>query len=162
MTVFDEGNLVMLEFSNSMFLVCMTLVPLQLAVQFSFDGPKFAGDHVQLMCSTQGDVPAHASFQWAFHGADPSTQKEVQVTRIGPKTSILTIAELDAKHTGSYSCSISDFTSKSIELVVNGTDGGWEFTGYACMLYLNNCVIVAMLLVLSSFPYTRPDINCKS
>lgn len=77
---------------------------------------------MQIICAAQGDLPPHSSFQWAFHGRDAQSQRDIQVTRISPKTSLLTIPELDMKHSGTYSCSISDEIFKNIELFVNGRE----------------------------------------
>jgi len=100
-------------------------VPLQIAVQFSFDGPKFAGDHVQMICVvTQGELPAQSSLQWTWQSHDPvNHQKGIQITKLGLKSSMLSIPELDVAHNGIYTCIVSHQggnISKSIELVVNG------------------------------------------
>jgi len=74
---------------------------------------------------TQGELPPHSSLHWTFQGHDTINEKKgIQVSRLGPKSSMLSIPELDTSHNGFYSCIASHQggnVSESIELVVNGT-----------------------------------------
>ena len=105
-------------------LLNISIVPPQISLAIdSFDRPKFAGDHVQLTCVAHGDLPL-SPIQWTFQGIDTiNNQRGIEISRLGPKSSILTIESVDFLHSGVYSCGVSNRAgnvSKSVELVVNG------------------------------------------
>lgn len=103
----------------------MYIVPPQISLAIdSSDRAKFAGEHVQLTCVvTHGDTPL-STIHWTFQGTDTiNNQRGVEISRFGPKSSILTIESVDFLHSGVYSCGVSNRAgniSKSVELVVNG------------------------------------------
>ncbi|XP_014244460.1 Down syndrome cell adhesion molecule-like protein Dscam2 isoform X34 [Cimex lectularius] len=71
---------------------------------FSFEDMNFAGESVQLNCFiTKGDLPI--KIRWSFHGEELSSHMGMSTSRIGEKTSLLTIDSLMAAHSGNYTCS---------------------------------------------------------
>ena len=107
---------------------------------------------MQISCTiTQGDIPLHSSLRWTFQGLDTvNNQKGIQVSKLGPKSSILSIPELDVSHSGVYSCVVSNRIgniSKSVELVVNGTY-------IKCLQpWLGTCILLATQLEDDLFSY---------
>ena len=92
---------------------------------FTFDGPKFEGEEAQLTCfASAGDLPI--AIQWTFQGIGTAlnTQNGVEISRFGPKTSLLSINNLNHNiHTGNYSCTVSNIAGNvthSAELSVLG------------------------------------------
>ena len=79
---------------------------------------------------TQGDLPLD-SIQWTFQGHDTlNSLKGVQISRVGQKSSILTI-EVDYSHSGVYSCVVSNpagTDTHSAQLVVMGKLRAWLST----------------------------------
>lgn len=70
---------------------------------FSFDDEANFGDSVQLTCHvTKGDKPLDIT--WKFSGGNLSSQVGVTTTRVGDRTSLLTISSVMAEHNGNYSC----------------------------------------------------------
>ena len=94
---------------------------------------------------TQGELPLQSSLHWTFQGHDTvNNQKGIQISRLGPKSSMLSIPELDVTHNGLYSCIVSHQggnISKSIELVVNGKERGilciYVMYGLGAVYYLS-------------------------
>ena len=80
------------------------------------------GDYGQLFCSViRGDAPF--AFTWSLHGATVHTEPGLTTNQIGGRTSILTIDSIGHRHSGQYTCTVSNQagqTSKSTELKVNG------------------------------------------
>ena len=80
------------------------------------------GDYGQLFCSViRGDAPF--SFTWSLHGDIVHTEPGLTTNQIGGRTSILTIDSIGHRHSGQYTCTVSNQagqTSKSTELRVNG------------------------------------------
>ena len=80
------------------------------------------GDYGQLLCSViRGDPPF--SFQWSLHGDIVHTEPGLTTNQIGGRTSILTISSIGHRHSGQYTCTVSNnagHTSESTQLKVNG------------------------------------------
>ena len=80
------------------------------------------GDYGQLLCSViRGDPPF--SFQWSLHGDIVHTEPGLTTNQIGGRTSILTISSIGHRHSGQYTCIVSNNagqTSESTQLKVNG------------------------------------------
>ena len=80
------------------------------------------GDYGQLLCSViRGDPPF--SFQWSLHGDIVHTEPGLTTNQIGGRTSILTISSIGHRHSGQYTCTVSNNagqTSESTQLKVNG------------------------------------------
>ncbi len=74
-----------------------------------------AGDQVNLNCnSNKGDLPI--TFQWSYQSTELSTEGHsgVRITKLGPRTSILTIVELNSsQHLGAYTCTASSTAGSS-------------------------------------------------
>lgn len=72
-------------------------------VPFEADGSVFAGESVQLTCHvSKGDSPINIS--WNFHGRDMSSHLGMSTTKMGERTSFLTISSVTATHSGNYTC----------------------------------------------------------
>lgn len=89
---------------------------------FGFEENNFAGGAVQVNCFvSQGDSPL--KIHWSFHGATLSTHLGMSTSRIGERTSLLTIDSLMAAHSGNYTCTAENAagsTSYTTNLVVSG------------------------------------------
>ena len=89
---------------------------------FGFEGEANSGDSVQLACYVaKGDTPL--SILWSFQGKDSSTVDGVATTKIGNRTSLLTIASVVAGHGGEYTCTAQNaggLANHSAVLLVNG------------------------------------------
>ncbi|CAF4862530.1 unnamed protein product [Pieris macdunnoughi] len=72
-------------------------------VPFEAEEPVFAGESVQLNCHvSKGDTPL--TITWSFHGKELSSHEGITTTKIGQRTSLLTISSAMAGHSGEYSC----------------------------------------------------------
>ena len=80
------------------------------------------GGFGQLMCSVRkGDPPF--SFTWSLQGDIVHSEPGLSTSQIGGRTSILMINSIGHRHTGQYTCTVSNqagLTSVSTELKVNG------------------------------------------
>ena len=80
------------------------------------------GDYGQLFCSViRGDPPF--SFTWSLHGDIVHTEPGLTTNQMGGRTSILTINSVGYRHSGQYTCTVSNTagqTSESTQLKVNG------------------------------------------
>ncbi|KAF6210674.1 hypothetical protein GE061_013781 [Apolygus lucorum] len=88
---------------------------------FSFEENNFAGGAVQVNCFvSQGDAPL--KIHWNFHGETLSSHLGMSTSRIGERTSLLTIDSLMAAHSGSYTCNAENAagsTSYTTSLIVS-------------------------------------------
>lgn len=76
-------------------------------VPFEAEEPVFAGESVQLTCHvSKGDTPL--AITWSFHGKELSSHEGIMTTKIGQRTSLLTIPSATASHSGEYSCHASN------------------------------------------------------
>lgn len=82
-----------------------------------------AGESIQLTCHvSKGDRPFQIS--WNFHGEELSSHLDVSTTKIGDRTSLLTIASTMAAHNGNYTCIVTNpagSTSYTATVRINGT-----------------------------------------
>lgn len=90
---------------------------------FSFgDSPIFAGQSVQVSCFvTEGDHPLNIS--WHFDSSHNFDTLGIITSKIGKKTSLLSIDFVTAQHTGKYICTASNhagFSQFSAFLKING------------------------------------------
>ena len=80
------------------------------------------GDFGQLVCTVlRGDPPF--SFQWSLHGDVVHTEPGLSTSQIGGRTSMLMINSVGHRHSGQYTCTVSNLAgvvSESTELKVNG------------------------------------------
>lgn len=80
------------------------------------------GDFGQLVCTViRGDEPF--SFSWSLHGDVVSSEPGLTTSQIGARTSILMINSVGHRHSGKYTCNVSNnagAASQSTELKVNG------------------------------------------
>ena len=80
------------------------------------------GSFGQLVCTVmKGDAPF--SFTWSLQGDIVHSEPGLSTSQIGGRTSILMINSIGHRHTGQYTCTVSNKagqTSVSTELKVNG------------------------------------------
>ena len=80
------------------------------------------GDFVHVSCIvTKGDMPLQ--IRWSLHGDVVGAQTGITTSQAGPRANFLSIAAVDHKHRGIYTCTASNdagTTSFSTELKVNG------------------------------------------
>ena len=80
------------------------------------------GGFGKLMCSVRkGDPPF--SFTWSLQGDIVHSEPGLSTSQIGGRSSILMINSIGHRHTGQYTCTVSNqagLTSVSTELKVNG------------------------------------------
>ena len=74
---------------------------------FEFDESVFYGESVQVNCHIpKGDKPLKLS--WNFHGREMSSHLGISTTKVGDRSSILTISSAMAGHSGNYTCTASN------------------------------------------------------
>lgn len=74
---------------------------------FSFDGDANFGDNVQLMCHvSKGDLPIQIN--WLFRNIKIFSHLSVQTTKMGERSSFLTISSVRAENSGVYTCIASN------------------------------------------------------
>ena len=82
------------------------------------------GQFAQVVCIvTKGDEPLHIS--WALHGQIVSSEAGLSTTKLGTRTSMLTIQSVGYRHSGQYTCTASNKAgarSQSVDLKVNGNN----------------------------------------
>jgi len=80
------------------------------------------GDFGQLVCTViRGDEPL--SFTWSLQGAVVSSEPGLTTSQLGSRTSILMINSVGHRHSGAYTCNVSNpagTLSSTAELKVNG------------------------------------------
>jgi hypothetical protein len=80
------------------------------------------GSHGMLLCSVvMGDPPF--SFTWSLHGDIVHTEPGLTTNQIGGRASMLTIDSIGHRHSGKYTCTVSNIAgqvSESTTLKVNG------------------------------------------
>ncbi len=80
------------------------------------------GDRGQLFCAViRGDAPF--SFTWSLHGDIVHSEPGLTTNQIGGSASMLTINSIGHRHSGQYTCTVSNMAgseSVSTELKVNG------------------------------------------
>lgn len=81
------------------------------------------GDFGQLVCTVvRGDEPL--AFTWHLHGDIVSSEPGLTTSQLGSRTSILMIQSVGHRHSGKYTCNVSNqagSASSSTDLKVNGT-----------------------------------------
>ena len=80
------------------------------------------GEFGTLVCIVvMGDPPF--TFQWSLHGDIVHTEPGLSTNQIGGRTSMLSINSIGHRHSGKYTCTVSNEAgqvSESTELRVNG------------------------------------------
>jgi hypothetical protein len=80
------------------------------------------GEFVQLVCIvSKGDEPLTMS--WALKGDDVSSEAGLTTTKLGPRTSMLTINSVGYRHSGLYTCTAKNaagVAAETTKLKVNG------------------------------------------
>jgi hypothetical protein len=83
-------------------LICSCVV-LPHIIPFALDEDVNTGESVQLNCHvSKGDKPLKIT--WNFHGEELSSHMGIATTKIGDRTSLLTISSVMAGHSGNYTC----------------------------------------------------------
>lgn len=90
---------------------------------FSFgEDPVFAGQSVQVACLVnEGDLPIEIT--WTFNGGHSLEDLGILTSKVGKKSSLLSIDSIDSVHSGVYSCYAENRAGKvqlSSVLNVNG------------------------------------------
>lgn len=95
--------------------------PLIMPVSFG-DFEVYSGDSVQASCmARKGDLPM--TFTWRFQGSILNPSMEVNIANFGPRSSLLSISNVEAHHQGKYICEVTNTagtTQYVTELKVNG------------------------------------------
>jgi hypothetical protein len=93
----------------------------KLAPFYVGDEPLFMEDYFQLVCSiVHGDSPF--KFEWLFRNTSIENFFEIRIENT-KRSSTLSIESVTAKHSGEYTCKVSNkagFTSITTALVVKG------------------------------------------
>ena len=80
------------------------------------------GNLAQLICTVmKGDEPL--TINWSLKGDTVSSDPELSTTMLGKRTSMLTIASVSHRHTGTYTCRATNAAGSvahSADLIVNG------------------------------------------
>ncbi len=80
------------------------------------------GEFGNLVCTVvKGDPPF--TFTWSMHGDIVHTEPGLSTNQIGGRTSMLSINSIGHRHSGKYTCTVSNSAgqaSESTELKVNG------------------------------------------
>ena len=92
-------------------------------IPFSFGANTVnQGDFAQLVCIVnRGDEPI--TITWSLKGDVVSSDPDLRTALLGRRTSMLTIASVNYRHSGTYTCRASNdagSVTHSAELVVNG------------------------------------------
>lgn len=70
---------------------------------FAFDGNVNFGDSVQLTCHVaKGDIPL--SIRWLFNGNPLFAHLNVLTSKLGDRSSFLTVPSVTAQNSGDYMC----------------------------------------------------------
>lgn len=103
-------------------------------IPFSFDGEADSGDNVQATCHVKkGDLPL--DIRWLFNQKRMPSYLGVVVSKMGDRSSFLSISSVKAENNGSYTCLASNSAGSynfSTDLFVNG-----EFR--LILIMLNQC-----------------------
>lgn len=90
---------------------------------FEFENQANTGDSIQLNCYVnRGDLPV--SISWSLNNKPITLHSGISMIPIGGRTSLLTIASLEAQHAGEYICTATNkagSSSHSATLYINGT-----------------------------------------
>lgn len=93
-------------------------------IPFDVEEDVNTGDSVQLNCHvSKGDKPLKIT--WNFHGEELSSHMGITTTKIGDRSSILTIVSVMAAHSGNYTCTAQNAAgtvSYTAVVHVNGTN----------------------------------------
>ena len=102
------------------------------------------GQFAQVVCIvTKGDEPL--AITWALHGQKVSSEAGLTTTKLGTRTSMLTIQSVGYRHSGEYTCTASNLAgsrSQSVVLKVNGNSSfekeeTWKELGFAWYCFAN-------------------------
>lgn len=83
----------------------------------------FPGDYFSLQCSIiHGDLPI--SISWNFNDRFIDGNNEIMISKMGSRSSVLTIESIRDYHAGNYSCfgkNAAGMANHSVALIVNGS-----------------------------------------
>lgn len=87
------------------------------------DKPSNFGDSASVTCLiTSGDIPVE--FKWLFNNKPLMAYDSVSTTKIGKRSSVLTIESVNGNHAGNYTCQVSNNANNTVNftamLIVNG------------------------------------------
>lgn len=104
--------------------ITFTLIVSPQISPFNFgDDPINYGDYVSAQCSVhKGDLPINIA--WLHNNISIGYINGIQVTKVGKKSSSITIDSVNEEHTGTYTCLAENKAGKaefSTYLYINGT-----------------------------------------
>lgn len=92
-------------------------------IPFSLEEELNNGESAQLNCYvSKGDKPLNIN--WFFNGEEISPQSGLTTTKLGDRSSILTVTSATAAHSGNYTCTASNqagTSSYTTSIIVQGT-----------------------------------------
>lgn len=93
-----------------------------LIIPISYDENVYVGDAFNLFCQIpKGDKPI--VIKWSFRGFDDSRGIQIVTNRVTDTTSVLSISNATAAHSGTYMCTATNSAGSatfSINMTVNG------------------------------------------
>lgn len=91
-------------------------------IPISYDETVYVGDAFSLFCQVnRGDRPI--VIKWSFRGYDDSRGIQIVTNRISDTTSLLSITNATASHSGTYTCTATNnagLATYSKNMTVNG------------------------------------------
>lgn len=109
---------------------------------------------------TKGDTPVNIT--WHLNGKPTSEIKGITVTRIGHKSSSLSIDSVASIHNGVYTCSAANragHANYSTELAVNGIYTILTTILTTCIILIISCFVSQILILFPMFPYRCSSIK---
>lgn len=98
------------------------VVPPRITPFFFEDNPHHAGQYVQVTCLvSEGDLPL--SIKWTLNGKKSEDYAEINVAKMGKRSSILSIESISYDHAGNFTCAASNLAGEAYftaQLLVNG------------------------------------------
>lgn len=89
---------------------------------FFEDNPHHAGQYVQVTCLVpDGDLPL--SIVWTVNGKNLKEYPEINIAKVGKRSSILSVESVSYEHAGNITCIANNSAGEShftTELLVNG------------------------------------------
>ena len=84
------------------------------------------GTYVQIICTViKGDEPL--SISWSLHGDVISSDPSIITTVLGTRSSILTISQVGYRHSGDYSCRVTNPAGSSVHSATLRVNGNQHF-----------------------------------
>lgn len=102
--------------------ICVCFSEKPLIIPITYDETVYVGDAFNLFCQIKnGDKPV--VIKWSFRGFDDSRGIQIVTNRISESTSLLSITNASASHSGTYTCTATNSAGSvtySKNMTVNG------------------------------------------